>query len=353
MDLSESGARRAAVMIRRARVPLRVAIGVVGGLAVGIPLWLGLPSLAVLGLAVVVALAVTLAAVSHPGAFRWAAHSVYGLSLVAAGYAVFGLGLAPVITVYVGSFVLLASAQILGARAALFWSFPALGLVAASAFDPPAITREVSVGLTFAVRAVTLVTILGFAVSFRRAQDRQAAELERRATTDSLTGLANRSALIRALGDALERARRYERTGAVLYLDLDGLKPVNDRLGHAAGDELIRVTAERIASVTRSVDTAARIGGDEFVLLLAELGDPKGSEVVARKLQKVLRRPFTAAGQTIATTGSIGVTRFGGPAAAASGDDLLREADAAMYAAKRAGGDRIYLHAEGGPRELR
>ena len=338
-------------MMLRASVPLRIAIAIFGGLGVLLPIVLGVPSLSLLGLAVVVALALALRSVDRPGLFRLAAHAVYLGGLLATAWAVFGLGLSPVLTVYFPAIVLLGCAQILGARAALCWSVPSMALVVAGAFWPPEVEREVTPVVQFGVRAATLLMIFGFALSFRRSQDRQAAELERRATTDPLTGLANRRALDRALADVLARARRFPRRGALVYLDLDGLKPANDRFGHEAGDELIRVTGERIRQITRAADTPARVGGDEFVVLLSELADGKGAEIFARKLAAALREPVRVAAGAIEATASIGIAHFAD--GAADSDSLLRAADGAMYAAKQAGGDRIFACGpDGSPREV-
>ncbi len=195
---------------------------------------------------------------------------------------------------------------------------------------------------TFAVRAAVLTTILAFAVSFRRSQDQRSAEFKIRATTDPLTGLPNRRELDRNLNEALIRSKRYERQGALIFVDLDGLKKVNDSLGHAAGDELIQTTAARIAGLTRNVDTPARVGGDEFVVLLSEFGDSKGGEIFGRRLLATLSEPIEVSGQPLKPSASIGVAVF--PAVGQAAEDVLSAADDAMYQAKRAGGGRVFLH---------
>ena len=330
-------------MMRRAPTPLLIAMVLVAVIAIGLPIVLGLPSLSVVGMVLLGALVASHGMLQgRPDFLRKGVHLICLLAITAVTYAVFGLGLPPVITVYFPALILLAAAHILGTRAALLWSVPCLALVAAGVFAPPPIERELARAVVFTTRAATLLAILGFAVSFRRAHDRQAMELKRHATTDALTGLANRRELDRALGQALERSRRFGRRGALVFVDLDGVKKINDSMGHAVGDALIRKTARRIAEATRIVDTAARLGGDEFVILLAEFDDPKGGEIFARKLLEVLRVPFEIEGLSIVPSASIGVAHFSGATDAAP--EVLRLADDAMYEAKRAGGSRIWLH---------
>jgi diguanylate cyclase (GGDEF)-like protein len=344
------GGARASLAMSHARVPLGIAMGLVGSVVIGVPILLGLPSLSLFGVAILGLLALHMRAIEGTlGRFRTFAHGLYLLALVAVAFAVFVLGLPPVIAVYFPAIVLLGAAQMVSTRAALAWSVPCVALVAAATFAPPAVQREVAALPTFAVRVATLLTILTFAVSFRRSHDRQAEELLRFATTDALTGLPNRRDFERALGETLERAERFGRRGALVYVDLDGLKTVNDTLGHEAGDELLRCIAERAARHTRSVDKPARIGGDEFVVLLSEFDDPKGGEVFARNLIQVLRAPTTIAGLRYQPSVSIGVAPF--PEAADEPQELLRCGDEAMYEAKRAGGNRIFVRDASGLRE--
>jgi diguanylate cyclase (GGDEF)-like protein len=342
---------RDAVMMRRAPVILPITLLLVGVMAIGVPFALGLPGLGAFGVLFFGTLvAGHFLAGDELDSFRRFHHMLYLVALAAVAYAVFGLGLPPVITVHFPALVLLAAAHLLGARAAVLWSLPSLALVAAGVFFPPPIERQVSPALVFLTRAATLVAILGFGVSFRRAHDRQAAELERSATTDSLTGLANRRELDRTLDQVLERSRRFERQGALVFVDLDGVKSINDELGHAGGDAFIRKLARRIAAATRVVDTVARLGGDEFVILLSETSDPKGGETFARKLREILHVPCEIDGIAIQPSASIGVALF--PQAADRASELLRLADQAMYEAKRAGGNRIRLQDGEGLREV-
>lgn len=163
--------------------------------------------------------------------------------------------------------------------------------------------------------------------------------LQQLALFDSLTGLANRTLLLDRLQSALQRARRDEQSLALLYLDLDRFKQVNDNFGHAVGDLLLQQTAQRILQVVRQSDTVARFGGDEFVVLLPQLPQPETAALVAEKIRQALMLPFLLAGQQLVVSPSIGIALF--PEHGADSRQLLQKADSAMYHAKRHGGDRI------------
>jgi diguanylate cyclase (GGDEF)-like protein len=160
------------------------------------------------------------------------------------------------------------------------------------------------------------------------------ARLRHQAYHDGLTGLANRALFSERVSEAIRR--RPDASVAVLFLDLDGFKLVNDTVGHEAGDELLVVVAERVRACLRTDDVAARLGGDEFAVLLEGLASVEGAEAIAERLRVSLREPVQLAGREFALRASIGL--------ASGGDDhdgLLRRADVAMYAAKTAGGDRV------------
>lgn len=165
------------------------------------------------------------------------------------------------------------------------------------------------------------------------------AELARIAHHDTLTGLPNRALLSDRLQQLLAQARRKETTVALLFMDLDGFKDINDTLGHEAGDEVLRQVAKRLAGNVREADTLARVGGDEFVLLLSDLGDhaAEGAEIVARKCIDALQAPFSISGTDCFVGVSIGIALGNGKSAA---DALLLAADHAMYEAKKAGRGR-------------
>lgn len=324
----------------RIRTPVYLSIALVGVVVVVLPLTLGLHLLAILGGVIVGVLALSLKAVEKgPAAFRKTQHLIYFLCLSGVTYGVFGLGIPPVITVHFPAIMLLAAADLVGTRAAIAWAIPSLILVAVAAFAPPETSLVPSSESVFITRASTLLTVLGFAISFRRWRDRQSEYLLVRASTDSLTGLANRRALDRALYETLQRSARFGRRGALALIDLDGMKRVNDRLGHEAGDELLQIVATRLAASTRQVDTAARIGGDEFVVLLTEYETIGGARTFARRLLSGISAPCEIGGEMIEPSASIGIALF--PDAASHARDLLHRADEAMYEAKRAGGGRV------------
>jgi len=166
--------------------------------------------------------------------------------------------------------------------------------------------------------------------------------IRRSANFDALTGLPNRN----VFRDRLEQeAKRSDRTGlpmALLFIDLDGFKGVNDRFGHDAGDALLQQAALRVVACVRGTDTVARMGGDEFTVILAEINNLRHIEIVAQKIVEELARPFTIAGRDVSITGSIGITVY--PHDSATHADLLGNADQAMYEAKHAGGNRFSFY---------
>lgn len=162
------------------------------------------------------------------------------------------------------------------------------------------------------------------------------AELARIAHHDTLTGLPNRALLSDRLRQVLAQAQRRKTRVGLLFLDLDGFKHINDTLGHKAGDEVLRKVANRFAKIVREADTLARVGGDEFVLLLSDLGDnaEEAAGSVAVKCINALQNPFSISGTTCGVGVSIGIALGSG---SSSSDALLLAADHAMYDAKKAG----------------
>jgi diguanylate cyclase (GGDEF)-like protein/PAS domain S-box-containing protein len=167
------------------------------------------------------------------------------------------------------------------------------------------------------------------------------AELDRVANYDSLTGLPNRRLLSDRLNQSIIRSDRSGKLTAVCFLDLDGFKSVNDRLGHEAGDLVLIGVARHLKTVLRSDDTLARLGGDEFVLLLSDVSSAEECAQVLARVQEAVRQPVEAAGQYITISASIGVSLY--PADNADPDTLMRHADQAMYLAKQAGKNRYQL----------
>jgi diguanylate cyclase (GGDEF)-like protein len=164
---------------------------------------------------------------------------------------------------------------------------------------------------------------------------REAEVLSHRSLHDELTGLPNRTLFLDRLEHALARIGRDPALVAVLFLDLDGFKAVNDRLGHYAGDRLLVDVAGRLQSGIRATDTAARFGGDEFLVLCEDLRDELEVEQVADRLHSVLSAPYEIEGEELELRASIGVTATDDPAAAP--EPLIRAADEAMLRAKTRG----------------
>ena len=170
-------------------------------------------------------------------------------------------------------------------------------------------------------------------------QERTARRLTTLATTDALTGLATRGLLRERLDAALDSGR-HARPAGLLLIDLDGFKGVNDSLGHQAGDELLVQVAERVQRSIRAGDTVGRLGGDEFAVVLPGVGDRESLEGVARAVCTALTDAFTVQGASTRVGASVGLALQGCDGDGA--DELLRTADAAMYAAKRQGGGVLH-----------
>ncbi|HRA50851.1 EAL domain-containing protein [Actinotalea sp.] len=217
-----------------------------------------------------------------------------------------------------------------------------LGRVVAS--GEPVQDVEVSVGATvwnasyFPVVTGSRVVGVGGVVIDVTAQRQAAAALAHSATHDALTGLPNRVLFGDRLGVALERAAREGASVAVLFCDVDRFKVVNDSLGHAAGDELLRVVAERLTRVVRPGDTVARLGGDEFAVLATAVPDVAAAQSAGERICAVLREPMRVGDRLLISTMSVGVTVCGPGEQDVAG--LLRDADVAMYQAKDAGRDQ-------------
>ena len=172
------------------------------------------------------------------------------------------------------------------------------------------------------------------------AQSEQEERLQRLAHYDPLTGLANRVLLAQTLELAMLHARSTGTLLGVAYLDLDGFKPINDRLGHEAGDRLLVVVATRLRHALRAVDCVARLGGDEFVLLLPGMGHADECERMLYRVMESIAAPYTLENERVSVTASIGYTLY--PQDSSDADTLLRHSDQAMYAAKQAGRNRFH-----------
>ena len=199
------------------------------------------------------------------------------------------------------------------------------------------------------VLAVLPVDDQGFVRSVRNvldaahARSRAEDETRRMAMQDSLTGLANRALLSQRIDQALTQVIPGREYVCVLMLDLDGFKRVNDSLGHARGDGLLRDVAQRLMGAVRPTDTIARLGGDEFAVLVTGLGAPEESEVVAQRLLAALKTPFTSGGRAVHLSASVGVTSARSRSVTTA--NLLADADLAMYEAKMSGKGRYVVFA--------
>ena len=194
-----------------------------------------------------------------------------------------------------------------------------------------AIATAVEVGLVASVLVAYMVVLM-----FERAVT------EHRVHHDDLTGLANRTLMFDRINRSVAHARRNTSVVGVLFVDVDHFKDINDTFGHAAGDIVIRTIAERLATCLREEDSAARLAGDEFAVLLPHLSGPDDVITVAERIMKVLKEPMTIAEVRIVSTVSIGIALY--PLDGATPDELVASADAAMYRAKEAGRNTYQIY---------
>ena len=180
--------------------------------------------------------------------------------------------------------------------------------------------------------------VRGIVLNARDISERKAFEqqLSHQAFHDPVTNLPNRALFVERVRHAIGRARREQGRLGVMFLDIDDFKTINDSLGHGAGDEALIEVAKRLSTSVRTSDTAARFGGDEFVVLLEDLDGTDAAVEVAERILEDLRQPLMVAGKELALRGSIGISILE-PSSAAGADELIRDADAAMYIAKRDG----------------
>lgn len=208
------------------------------------------------------------------------------------------------------------------------------GMLVAASSEPKA----------FAATDIDFLKAVAHTIAASAARSRHEQEMRHRSLHDALTGLPNRTLLADRVEMALAEARRGDNQVALLLIDLDDFKDINDTLGHESGDEVLSRLAARLAAAVRDSDTVARLGGDEFAVVVPFLEDPEGAELVARKLLDVVDEPVEVGGSPLHLAASVGI-------AMASGQDrdtgtLLRQADVAMYQAKRAGGGVAFYDPE-------
>jgi diguanylate cyclase (GGDEF)-like protein len=170
-------------------------------------------------------------------------------------------------------------------------------------------------------------------------------QLDHLARHDILTGLPNRMMFFDTLEHEMAAVRRTGKQLAVLFIDLDRFKEINDSLGHAVGDEVLRASARRFKGLVREVDTVARLGGDEFMILLSGLDDVQHLSAIAQKIITGISRPIQIGPNELQVSASIGISLY--PKDAANAADLVHKADLAMYQSKTAGRDVYMFYAEG------
>ena len=198
-------------------------------------------------------------------------------------------------------------------------------------------------GFTFMFLATTLmVSVFDAHLADRAAK--HAESLQHLAYHDSLTSLPNRSYFSKLLTHGISLAQRHQKTLAVLFIDLDRFKYINDSLGHEAGDALLQEVARRLKGALRQSDTVARLGGDEFVVLVEDVGDKNQIAVVAQKILGALLKPFATLGQEFHITGSIGISFY--PSDGRDERSLMKHADVAMYRAKAEGKNNFQFYSE-------
>jgi diguanylate cyclase (GGDEF)-like protein/PAS domain S-box-containing protein len=189
--------------------------------------------------------------------------------------------------------------------------------------------------------AVDAVAVTGSDITERKKKEET---LNRSANYDVLTGLPNRGLFLDQLKREVKRSARNRLRMALFFLDLDDFKDVNDRLGHAAGDELLQQVSRRISACVRDMDTVARLGGDEFMVIITEIKKQASVDILAREILNELAKPFSILGEKVQISGSIGITLF--PQDATVPDDLIKNADQAMYSAKEEGKNRYRYFTE-------
>jgi diguanylate cyclase (GGDEF)-like protein len=206
------------------------------------------------------------------------------------------------------------------------------------------------------VRPLLLITLvftlaaIVWALALRRRVERQTRELRESrelyrhmALHDALTGLPSRALFIDRLQNALDRSQRFHTTIALLMLDLDHFKDINDSYGHQGGDVVLCAVAARLSATTRKTDSIVRLGGDEFVLLLNDLEDIAQAEKIAAKIIEAIADPIPVGEGAVTITASIGVRTLAGDETAVDAALLLKQVDAAMYGAKARGRGRLHV----------
>ncbi|RMH31607.1 MAG: EAL domain-containing protein [Nitrospirae bacterium] len=186
---------------------------------------------------------------------------------------------------------------------------------------------------------------LARAVRYSLERHRAQAQVVYQAQYDQLTGLANRSVFFDRLNFALARCNRTQTAIALLFLDLDHFKKINDTCGHEHGDMMLKTIGHRLRQSIREIDTGARMGGDEFAILLEHIASVDDVKTVAQRILEHIARPIAVNGRQLAVTGSLGITIY--PWDCANAQELLKHSDSAMYRAKAQGGNRYQFYIAG------
>ena len=213
---------------------------------------------------------------------------------------------------------------------------PIIGVIESRQLDNGRTNWTLTTKLPLQDESGDVIGLLGMTREISETRETELA-LQHLATHDALTDLPNRFLMADRLSQLLARAKRSSAAFAVLFMDIDRFKGVNDSRGHEFGDLLLRAVAKRLTSTVRQSDTVARIGGDEFVIILENLHQIAEADEVASKVQRALARPFTLERRRLKVTASIGISFY--PENGEDTDTLLRAADYAMYLAKRRGGN--------------
>src|ERR1035437_8565770 len=214
---------------------------------------------------------------------------------------------------------------------------PIIGLIESRKLDNGRTNWTLTTKLPLVDESGTVIGLVGITREINEIRETEVV-LQHLATHDTLTDLPNRFLMIDRLNQLLARAKRSGTPFAVLYMDIDHFKDVNDSYGHEFGDLLLRAVAKRLTKSVRQSDTVARIGGDEFVIILETAHEIREAETVTLRVQSALATSFTLERRRVNATASIGMSFY--PENGGDADTLLRAADYAMYLAKREGGNR-------------
>jgi len=214
---------------------------------------------------------------------------------------------------------------------------PIIGVIESRRLDNGRTNWTLTTKLPLLDESGVVIGLVGITREINEMRETEVA-LQHLATHDTLTDLPNRFLMVDRLSQLLSRAQRSGSAFAVLYMDIDRFKEVNDSHGHEFGDLLLRAVAKRLSKSVRQSDTVARIGGDEFVIILETVHELREAGAVGLHVQRALAKSFTLDRQRVSITASIGISFY--PQNGADPDTLLRAADYAMYLAKREGGNR-------------